>query len=621
VAVMRSNVPVQFLLGISVLLTVGLLAGAGRPADAASTNTLGTNQITNGTTMPPVTGSGGWCLDDKGGSTAAGTPIEIYQCNDNWSSQLWTVEQDGTVRVQDHCLDVQGGSTASGTPALLNTCNGSGSPGEQWQAQANGSLLNVHSGKCLGVSGGDPVSNDQVVFIWPCDGADTQVWHLPAAPTRGATAASRLQDMWNSSEALFDTSGDCTSVTAPGGNCWWWSANELNALIDFSWQERAATGSSTFPGSAQYLSDVSAAFNKYDPSPCTGNGSGNCTGLFTHDQYIDDAGWWGLMWMNAYELTGNANYLNLSENILDYMHTQGWDSICGGGVWQFTKPGAAKDAIANELYFELAARLYRETGNGTYLGYATASWNWIKSSVIVEVPENGHVTVATAADLANPDARLLVADGAASSRGTTTSTSLCPPEAGTQKWSYNQGVILGALNSMYQSTGNAAYLTPAEAIADTVEDDVQSTAGQAPGPYSNPALVDTAGILSEPCQPLLSPKQWPDDCDVSGSTGVNNAFLQFKGIFMRNLACLGQDVPGAPSYASFISANANAIYNDDQNLTTDFATGADLNLFGFLWDSVGSPWPGNETRELNEATQGSALDGLVANMGDSYAMC
>jgi hypothetical protein len=64
------------------------------------------------------------------------------------------------------------------------------------------------------------------------------------------------------------------------------------------------------------------------------------------------------------------------------------------------------------------------------------------------------------------------------------------------------------------------------------------------------------------------------------------------------------------------------VFSDDQDPSSAFGSGQqDLNEFGFLWDNNGNVWPGTETSELNEATQGSALDALVAGMGDSYSMC
>lgn len=123
--------------------------------------TLGTSEITSGA-------DSSMCLDHGGGNRTRGNVINIYQCNDTWGGEVWTVEYDGTVRIQNYCLDVHGGSTTKGAQVLLNSCNGGGSPGEAWQPQSDGSLLNLNSGMCLGING--VVRNGTTLFIWPCDG-------------------------------------------------------------------------------------------------------------------------------------------------------------------------------------------------------------------------------------------------------------------------------------------------------------------------------------------------------------------------------------------------------------------------------------------------------------------
>lgn len=603
-------------IGTAVLLVSGVLAaGAAGTAAAGAESpvpvaiTLGGNQISSATVT-----AGSWCLDNSGGSDTAGNPIDIFPCNDTWDGQLWTVEYDGTVRIQNRCLDAPG--TANGTQLVLDPCNGAATPGEQWQPMSDGSIENVASGRCMGITGGDPVANGDRIIIWTCDGADTQQWHLPAATTRAAIAAARLQLMYNGSGTnptdLFEN--PC------GSNCWWWSANELNALIDYGRMAKQASDqpNSQFPGWSRYQTDAHDTFYHYYSS--------TNDDFIHHTTFFDDMGWWGLTWLNAYGEYGDANYLTAAEDIATYIDVNAWTTECGGGAWQ-TEALKLKDAIVNELFFELSARLYRTTGDVTYLTWANDAWNWIKTHLIVEVPESSSPTVATPADLANPNAHLLVADHVNNDPGNTDD---CMPSTG-QKWSYNQGVLLGALHDMYKITGDASYLTPAEAIANTVENDVQVNINQPAGTYSTPALVDKAhnqslySTLSEPCEALLGKMDWPDGCDVTGAPvngkTVNNAFLQFKGIFMRNLACLSQDAAGSPSYNSFITNNAWEVFNQDQNTTSDFTAHADLNLFGFLWDNNGNSWPGTETNELNEATQGSALDALVANMAGTPTWC
>jgi hypothetical protein len=55
-------------------------------------------------------------------------------------------------------------------------CNGSGA--QVWQAQANGTLTNPTSGRCLDATG--PSSADGTrLQIWDCAASSNQVWHLP----------------------------------------------------------------------------------------------------------------------------------------------------------------------------------------------------------------------------------------------------------------------------------------------------------------------------------------------------------------------------------------------------------------------------------------------------------
>ncbi|MER5639663.1 ricin-type beta-trefoil lectin domain protein [Kitasatospora sp. NPDC002227] len=123
-----------------------------------------------------ITGYVGKCLDVRGGSTAAGTPTQMWDCLGN-VNQSWKVGADGTIRALGNCLDVQGGRTGNATPVQTYPCNGTGA--QQWRLRADGSLLNPQSGRCLDVLGFN-TANGTVPGIWDCDGAANQVWHLPA---------------------------------------------------------------------------------------------------------------------------------------------------------------------------------------------------------------------------------------------------------------------------------------------------------------------------------------------------------------------------------------------------------------------------------------------------------
>jgi Glycosyl hydrolase family 59/Ricin-type beta-trefoil lectin domain/Concanavalin A-like lectin/glucanases superfamily len=114
------------------------------------------------------------CVDDNGGSSADGTAVQMWDCN-NGSNQQWTVGTDGTVRVNGKCLDITGAGTADGTLVELWDCNGGGN--QQWQAE-NGTLVNPASGKCLD----DPASNTTEgtqLELWTCNGGANQQWQTP----------------------------------------------------------------------------------------------------------------------------------------------------------------------------------------------------------------------------------------------------------------------------------------------------------------------------------------------------------------------------------------------------------------------------------------------------------
>jgi Glycosyl hydrolase family 59/Ricin-type beta-trefoil lectin domain/Galactocerebrosidase, C-terminal lectin domain len=115
------------------------------------------------------------CVDDNRGSAAAGTKVQIWDCNGNPSSQTWTIASDGTIQINGQCLDITGARYSNGTPVEIWTCNGGGN--QQWQAR-NGTLVNPASGLCLDDPGSSTANGTQL-DIWSCGGGTNQQWHLP----------------------------------------------------------------------------------------------------------------------------------------------------------------------------------------------------------------------------------------------------------------------------------------------------------------------------------------------------------------------------------------------------------------------------------------------------------
>ena len=291
-----------------------------------------------------------------------------------------------------------------------------------------------------------------------------------------AAGVAALQRWYNPRTGLWRAAG------------WWNAANALTAVIAYT----RATGDRAFAGV------IETTFSK---APRRNADFVNA--------YYDDNGWWGLAWVAAYDLTGDARYLDAARVIFDRT-TRGWDDTFGGGVW-WSQDRKYKNAIPNELFLTLAARLHQRAPQaGPYLDWAQQTWAWFEASGMIGP-----------SGLVNDG---LTAEGR-SNGGTT--------------WTYNQGVILGGLAALYEITGDRAYLERGESIADAALS----------------ALAPPPGILTEPHEATTKPR----DRDRP----------QFKGIFVRHLHDLSR-VSTRPAYPAFILRNARSIWEMNRNPASEF---------------------------------------------------
>ncbi|WP_282206421.1 ricin-type beta-trefoil lectin domain protein [Kitasatospora fiedleri] len=123
----------------------------------------------------PIYGPGGKCVDvagdDNGGD---GTAVQLWDCQSGAKDQKWTWSGQ-TLQTLGKCLDIAGGSSAAGTKLQLATCNGGGY--QNWVANGDGSLSNPTSGRCVDSPSG-ATANGTRLQIWDCNGSGAQKFAL-----------------------------------------------------------------------------------------------------------------------------------------------------------------------------------------------------------------------------------------------------------------------------------------------------------------------------------------------------------------------------------------------------------------------------------------------------------
>jgi len=317
-------------------------------------------------------------------------------------------------------------------------------------------------------------------------GTDNKVWcynfEITDFSQYVAAAVYALQEWYNGSSGQWNTTGS------------WNSANALYTLIDFARSTRSSQVGNILLGTAQ------TTFEK----------GGNFI-----NNYTDDEGWWALAWINAYDLSSEEKYLNLAKSIFGDINSY-WDEVCNGGIWWQKDPLDYKNAIANELYTTIAAKLYLRSTS-------TADLDLYRSCVKKAVTWFSNAKLLNSANLINDGLT-----GCTNNNGPT--------------WTYNQGVIIGALcdindmNDPSISWNGTNLLDIAMGIANAVI------------ATSPPSVLTKNGILIEPGDP-------------STKNSSSQDAPQFKGIFIRNLARLvtAVDTAQAAPYVDFINNNVSSI--------------------------------------------------------------
>ncbi len=294
---------------------------------------------------------------------------------------------------------------------------------------------------------------------------------------RRTAAATALMMTWDRGNGLFEGYG------------WWTGANAFTALID----------SIRVSGMQSYRYAIAQTYDRQ---------VNQRLGHF-RTEYLDDTGWWGLAWVRAYDLTGDARYLTTARVDADHMHAY-WDSRCGGGTY-WRNDRTVKNAITNSLYIQLNAELaQRIPGDTAYRARAQAGWAWFQSVGLV----NG---------------QNLVNDGV--------NLSTCRNN-GDVTWTYNQGTLINALVQLNRLTGDANALAQARRTADAMV---------------NSSYLAPNGILRE-----------------VNEVGCSGDGASFKGPAVRGLGVLNAVTGGA--YTAHLRRWADSAYANNRNALDQYGS-------------------------------------------------
>jgi predicted alpha-1,6-mannanase (GH76 family) len=349
--------------------------------------------------------------------------------------------------------------------------------------------------------------------------------------TRAEAGQQALEEyMWNAEIRMFNIETPC-----PDGSCntifhYWWMAHAVDAMVD----GYARTSDARY---AERLSELYEGIKQK-------NG-----GSFPNPLY-DDMEWMALAWLRAYQVTGEDIYKDAAITLWEDIQT-GWNDHMGGGIaWQKSQLDY-KNTPANAPAVILAARLYREFGKVEDLAWAKRIYTWLKASLVD--PDTGFVW-----DGMNREGDGEIDKG--------------------WKFTYCQGVYIGAGVELYKCTDDRTYLEDAIRTADR-------------------ARIE----LGDPATGLL-----PEEGDGDGGL--------FKGILVRYLAELVKAAPAERNVAEWLVGNGSLLWA---------AGRSEAALFGTSWAAAPAARVTLSTQLsgvlLLEALAGLAAGGLLEVAGGANA--
>lgn len=334
-------------------------------------------------------------------------------------------------------------------------------------------------------------------------------------PAIADSAQSSLNFYWIPSGNYFSGTNNATNWAN-----YWPTAHALDVLVDL------------------YLRNPSASLKTRMDEVIVGVKAKNGNTYFNF--YYDDMEWMALACLRAFIATNDVQYKDITM-LLWADIKNGWSTELGGGIW-WRKDNPSKNAPSNLPAAILAVRLYKKFSNPDDLLWSKKIFQWQKD--VLYDPNSGWVY-----------------DNIESNGNKNT----------TWKFTYNQGIFIGAALELYLITNSASYLDDAIKAADYT---LQS--GQ---------LTDNAtGILKD---------------EGGGDGGL------FKGVFIRyfNRLIIEGNINSAKKtqYINFIKTNAQKLWSSGTNKNQI--------LFGSAWNTI----PG-ATNDFTNQLSGIMLFEAVAEL-------
>ncbi|MDQ6419736.1 glycoside hydrolase family 76 protein [Paenibacillus sp. LHD-117] len=321
-------------------------------------------------------------------------------------------------------------------------------------------------------------------------GEESGIW-----AERAEEAQSQFQtSFWDDGRGLYNNASPCMLQLCTDPFNYWWLAHAVDVLVDG--YERT--------GDKKYADQLGKLYQGI---------LDRNAGVFPNE-YYDDMEWMALAWLRAYDATEDERYKEAALVLWEDIQT-GWNEEMGGGIaWRKTQLDY-KNTPANAPAAILAARLYQRFGAPNDLAWAEKIYRWQKDHLVD--PETGLVW----------DGMNRTGDGSIDKDW---------------KFTYGQGVYIGAGAEMYKATKDEAYLA-----------DARKTAAHLGEAFTSPAT----GML-------------PSEGEGDGAL--------FKGVLVRymgELIALDPDDAVSKKLAEMLETNGDSLW--------EYGKGADAALFSNSW--------------------------------------